>query len=239
MNYKKIAFVTLLFSVSAFGSTNKLLNCVSKSVESRKIDSKLVLEFMELLVEIKSDINRDQLLKKCELLKIRSEEKLEISRVGASKIIDAVIKSHQELKIYGEIVKQLSEKKVNCTTMGVDAGFSIGMGAGLGMNLGKCSSFSGKRFLMMAPEVSHNYGIGIYAMVDPGSFSFYEGEKFLKKSDESEAVIGLVLAITQGGAYNSEGYGIGLAYIAKDEYYLPLKLVPLKRNYKDLKEALE
>lgn len=233
-----LALFSLGLTFSVFSNTENLLSCVAKTVESRRLNMNTSVEFMKILNSLKNGVDTNVLLKNCEQLKKESKDLPEHSRKGAFKMVEMAIKIHPEFEQVGKIVLNLSERKIKCNVIGVEAGFSIGVGSGVGFDLGKCSSLSGKRFLMVTPEVSINYGIGAYAIIDPGQFYFYEGEKVLKRSDESEGVVGVALARSQTNAYDDVGVGIGLALIAKDEFYLPIKLVPLKRNYKELKAEL-
>lgn len=233
-------FIFLFFTISSttYAGVNNLLSCVVNTIESRKINHDSAKSLIQILGQIHNDEAHRSLLEMCKKIKKESKDLTELSRKEARLIITAAGAEFPDLKSETNIAIKLNENEINCYTVGAEANAYMSIGGGVGINIGYCSSLSGRRYGIVAPELNYGYGIGAFVLLSGNHFSYNLGES-INPYIENEVLMGYIVALGADENETTLSFGIGIGGALQQSNCYPIKLLVLPRNYKELKKQLK
>lgn len=241
---KSILALSLLISVSAFGKElsnhdeNQVIKCAMKIMESRQLNE----EVTEGLTQIFEQKLNDQSLKQCKTLAKISDQLDEIDEDAIDDLFHWEDGASNHRRNIRSTLEYAAIGDLSCKVVGVEAQVQVVLGLGAGINFGQCISDSGKRFIVLAPELVMGVGVGVFALAEYTTFELKRNQ-VVQMSDESiDLVIGYGYAgsvtIRSRDDYETNGYGVGLGMGFKFSTHFTMKLLPAPRSYKHLRENL-
>lgn len=199
-----------------------------KIIEMQKVNQEIATELVSIFNHL-ADENTEELVVQCNELLKSTKQVPYIETVGLKRFFES-----------DPVFQKFSAGKYSCKTHGVEAGMAVALYVGLGMNVGTCLSSTGRRFALVAPELSLGFGGGAFVVFERTEFTLKQGET-MHGEDGITVVsgVGFVRTSPYQGNDETHGFGIGGAYALKKGTTINLKLLPLGRNYQYLLTQLE
>jgi hypothetical protein len=234
-----ISLFCLLLVSQAYAKNNQVLRCTTKVLESKQLDSQSINEALDILKKLDT-VPEKELKERCEKLKTYSETlpKLEDAQIKEM-ISDLALSTENDYRKY-YLVQKIILSAYHCRIVGAEVDLILGVGGGFGANVGYCQSAGGKRYAVVAPEFILGVGAGVFALFDYVEFDIYPGEVVHVNSDGLDFVFGIIYAGSTNlkGDDTNNGFGVGLGLGLKFSSTMPLRLIPMGRNFKDLKKQI-
>lgn len=237
-----IVLIILSLATVSFAESNAakkpVLNCGMKIIENQKMNQEIATGLVDIFKNLTND-NAEELLIQCQALKKKARKAPYYETDGLRRFFDFnVDMEHREFRVRLAL-SVFSSGQYECQTNGIEVDVAVLLHVGVGINLGKCRSYTGRRYLLVAPELSVGGGLGAYVLFESSEFTLNQGELF-RDEDQLTLVtgIGYVESRPLRGSSGPHGGGVGFGASLKMATSLNLKLIPLGRDYQFLIDQL-
>lgn len=240
-----IFFNLMMFSTLTFAESmtrrdeNKVIKCAMKIVESRRLNQEVANGLVTIFHKVDN-----QSLKQCEDITKISKRLPKVDNEVIDELFPYRSEDDQRTHYIREALRLAAINDFKCEVVGAEVDVQLLVGLGGGLNVGQCTSYSGKRFAVVAPEITAGAGLGAYALFDYTEFTI-ERNELIHFADERtlDMTFGMGYAVsTNIKSSNDEvttGYGVGFGLGLKSSIHIPIRLIPMGRTYKHLRINLE
>ena len=216
---------------------HKLFRCMRSALDSRRLNESEVAKLSLAVDDYIKGKEQNAVLGQCEdlLKESRSNERQDYL-------------SYQEMFSTLQEKTALTETRVNffnsifspawdCNTLGVSAGFSLGAGPDVSLDIGVCNGTLGRRVAVVIPAAGIELGLHAGAVLEGQQFTIGDGTP-LEFDGDSDYKIGLGLEVDRNihGDFEStsvQGVGVGGGFaIELFEKGLVIKVSPMSSTRK-------
>lgn len=242
MNKLLILILSLTLSslsfAESFSAKKQVLNCGMKILENQKMNQAIATELVDIFKKLTSN-SAEELLIQCNALRKKARKAPYVETEGLQRFFEYNLQMEHREQAIRRALHLFSFGLYECKIHGVEVGAAVLLHVGVGVNVGRCQSYTGRRYLIVAPEFSAGGGLGVYVLFESSEFTLTQGELF---HDEDKlglvAGLGYVESRPLRGESGTRGGGVGAGASLKMSTTLNFKLLPLGRDYQFILDEL-